>query len=176
MNSGAFAPRARSGGCGVFALGFAALVAAPLAPRAAVAAPCPVLLPVVGEFSSGFGHRGRGFHPGVDLRAPAGTPVVAPVAGTVVFTGRFHAYGVIVDIEHRDGSRARYAHLSRIAPEVRVGATMTPGQQMGAVGRTGRTTGAHLHVELRRNGRAEDPWPWLTRTACLDDREFAQAR
>ena len=147
-----------------------------MAPGSAMAAPCPVLLPVVGEFSSGFGHRGRRFHPGVDIRAPHGSPVMAPVGGTVVYSGRYYAYGLILDIEHQDGSRARYAHLARIAPGLQVGAAVEPGQLMGAVGRTGRTTGAHLHVELRRGGRAEDPWPWLTRTACLEGREFARAR
>ncbi len=145
------------------------LVAAALLPAAAHAAPCPIAMPVAGEFSSGFGARGRGFHPGVDLRAPHGSPVRAPVGGTVVFTGRWYAYGTIIDIEHRDGSIARYAHLSSIAPGVSPGAQVMPGQFIGAVGRTGRTTGAHLHIELRRHGRPVDPWPWLTRTACTPD-------
>jgi len=143
--------------------------AAALLPATARAAPCPIALPVVGEYSSGFGPRGRGFHPGVDLRAPHGAPVRAAAGGTVVFTGRWYAYGTIIDIEHRDGSIARYAHLSRIEAEIRPGAAVLPGQLIGAVGRTGRTTGAHLHVELRRHGRPVDPWPWLTRTACTDD-------
>lgn len=143
--------------------------AAVLLPGALHAAPCPIAMPVVGEYSSGFGQRGRGFHPGVDLRAPHGAPVRAAAGGTVVFTGRWYAYGTIIDIEHRDGSVGRYAHLSRIAAEVRPGAQVMPGQLIGAVGRTGRTTGAHLHVELRRFGRPVDPWPWLSRTACSDD-------
>lgn len=144
-------------------------IAAALLPTPLRAAPCPIALPVVGEFSSGFGPRGRGFHPGVDLRAPHGSPVRAAAGGTVVFVGRWYAYGTIIDIEHRDGSVARYAHLSQVTREVRPGTEVLPGQLIGAVGRTGRTTGAHLHVELRRHGRPVDPWPWLTRTACLDD-------
>jgi murein DD-endopeptidase MepM/ murein hydrolase activator NlpD len=155
------------------AAGFA--FAAMLLGGAAQAAPCPQALPVAGEYSSGFGPRGRGFHPGVDLRAPHGTPVRAAVGGTVVFAGRWYAYGTIIDIEHRDGTVARYAHLSRIGPGVAPGATVQPGQQIGAVGRTGRTTGAHLHVELRRHGRPVDPWPWLTRTACTGGTELAEA-
>lgn len=154
------------------ALAFAATAASAVP---AVAAPCPIAMPVAGEFSSAFGHRGRGFHPGVDLRAPVGTPVRAPVGGTVVFAGRYYAYGLMLEIEHRDGTRSRYAHLSRFAPDARVGSFVFPGQVIGAVGRTGRTTGAHLHIELRRDGRAVDPWPWLTRTACLDDRQLAEA-
>ena len=153
---------------------FAALASVFL-PAIATAAPCPVASPVAGEFSSGFGARGRGYHPGVDIRAPIGTPIRAPVGGRVVFTGRYYAYGLIVDIEHRDGSVSRYAHLSRISREVQVGGMVGPGEVIGAVGRTGRTTGAHLHIELRRNGRAVDPWPWLTRTACVDDRQMAEA-
>jgi YD repeat-containing protein len=154
----------------------AALAAAAcLAPAAhAPAAPCPVALPVAGEYSSGFGPRGRGFHAGIDLRAPSGTPVWAASGGTVTFAGRYFAYGLLVEVEHADGSRARYAHLARIAPGVRPGAALPAGGPLGAVGRTGRTTGAHLHVELRRHGRAVDPWPWLTRTAC-DGSGFAVA-
>ena len=153
---------------------FAALASVFL-PAIATAAPCPVAQPVAGEFSSGFGARGRGYHPGVDIRAPTGTPIRAPVGGRVVFTGRYYAYGLIVDIEHRDGSVSRYAHLSRISREVQVGGLVAPGEVIGAVGRTGRTTGAHLHIELRRAGRPVDPWPWLTRTACVDDRQMAEA-
>jgi len=158
-------------------LGFGALLAGLVAasPRPAAAAPCPIALPVQGEFSSGFGPRGRRFHPGVDLRAPVGTPVHAPVGGTVVFAGRYYAYGLMIEIEHRDGSRSRYAHLAGFAPGARVGAEVLPGQLIGRVGRTGRTTGAHLHVELRRDGRAENPWPWLTRTACIEDTQIAEA-
>lgn len=152
------------------------VLAAALVPASVGAAPCPVALPVAGEFSSGFGHRGRVFHAGVDLRAPAGTPVRAAAGGTVVFAGRYYAYGIILDIRHADGSVARYAHLARIAPGLAPGAAVAGGQTIGAVGRTGRTTGAHLHIELRRDGRAVDPWPWLTRTACRSDIEVAEAQ
>jgi murein DD-endopeptidase MepM/ murein hydrolase activator NlpD len=157
-------------------VGLAAACAAMVAAAPAASAQgCGGLLPVAGEYSSGFGPRGRGFHPGVDIRAPYGAPVTAARAGRVVFAGRYYAYGLIVDIEHRDGTVARYAHLSRIAPGVVVGAQIGPNGGIGAVGRTGRTTGAHLHVELRVNGRPVDPWPWLTQTACLEDRQLAEA-
>lgn len=153
----------------------AALFAATLAAPAALSAPCPIALPVQGEFSSGFGHRRGGFHPGVDLRAPVGTPVTAAAGGTVTMADRWYALGLTVEILHADGSRARYAHLSSFAPGIAPGAKVAPGQRIGAVGRTGRTTGAHLHVELRRDGRAVDPWPWLTRTACVPFLEVAEA-
>ena len=152
----------------------AALVAGPVMGSAS-AAPCPIALPVAGEFSSGFGHRGGRLHPGVDIRAPVGSEVRAAAGGMVIFAGRYFAYGIMLEIEHRDGSVARYAHLARINPDIRPGAVVLPGEPVATLGRTGRTTGPHLHIELRRHGRAVDPWPWLTRTACLADTEVAEA-
>ncbi len=144
-------------------------------PTGALAAPCPTALPVAGEFSSGFGARHGRPHPGVDLRAPVGTRVQSPLPSIVVFAGRYYDYGLMVEVEHADGSRARYAHLARFAPGVVVGARLAAGEAIGAVGRTGRTTGANLHVELRRAGRPVDPWPWLNRTACTAWTEVAEA-
>ena len=160
-----------------FAAGFGAACAAILAiaPRAALAGPCDGILPVAGEYSSGFGYRGRGFHPGVDIRAPYGAPITAARAGRVVFAGRYFAYGLIVDVEHADGTIGRYAHLSRLAPGVAVGAPVGPNGAIGSVGRTWRTTGAHLHFELRVDGRPVNPWPWLNQVACLDTRQVAEA-
>jgi murein DD-endopeptidase MepM/ murein hydrolase activator NlpD len=147
-----------------------------LAAVPALAAPCPSGLPVAGQVSSGFGMRHGRPHPGVDLRAPVGTPVHAAASGSVVFAGRYYHYGLMIEIEHQDGSRARYAHLSRFAPGLTAGREVRGGEQIGAVGRTGRTTGAHLHVELRRNGRPVDPWPWMTGQACNGFPEIAEAR
>ncbi len=144
-------------------------------PSAALAEPCPPALPVEGQFSSGFGMRHGRPHPGVDIRAPIGTAVGAAGGGIVVFAGRYFDYGLMVEIEHADGSRARYAHLARFAPGVTAGAAVRSGQRLGDVGRTGRTTGANLHVELRREGRPADPWPWLTATACVPTMEVAEA-
>lgn len=144
-------------------------------PAEALAAPCPVAMPVAGEFSSGFGPRHGRMHSGVDLRAPVGTPVRAVLPGTVIFAGRYFDYGLMVELRHEDGTRSRYAHLSRLGPGLAVGTRLDVGQAIGAVGRTGRTTGANLHVELRRGGRPVDPWPWLTRTACTSLTEIAEA-
>lgn len=143
-----------------------AVAAACLWPGLALAAPCNPVMPVSGEFSSGFGPRGARVHTGVDLRAPIGSPVVAAAAGRVVFAGRFFDYGLKVEVEHPDGSRARYAHLAHFTPGLRVGAQVARGQPIGALGRTGRVRGTNLHVGLRRHGMAEDPWPWLTGAAC----------
>ena len=152
-----------------------ALLLSLAAPAGALAAPCPAGLPVEGQFSSGYGMRHGRPHPGVDIRAPVGTPVEAAAPGTVIFAGRYFDYGLMVDIEHPDGSRARYAHLAGFAPGIAAGATVPAGQRIGAVGRTGRITGTNLHVELRRDGRAVDPWPWLTGTACTPVTEVAEA-
>ncbi len=142
----------------------------------AMAAPCPIGMPIAGEKSSPFGaaRGGRG-HSGADIRAPIGSPVRAASGGVVTFVGRFFDYGLMVEIEHFDGSRARYAHLARFAPGLSSGDRVRAGQDIGTLGRTGRTTGPNLHVELRRHGRPVDPWPWLTRTACADYLEVAEA-
>jgi len=142
----------------------------------AAAAPCPIGMPVAGEKSSAFGalRGGRG-HSGADIRAPIGSPVRAASGGVVTFVGRFFDYGLMVEIEHPDGSRARYAHLAWFAPGLSAGDRVRAGQDIGTLGRTGRTTGPNLHVELRRHGRPVDPWPWLTRTACAEYLEVAEA-
>lgn len=148
-----------------------------LTPAPAWAGPCPYALPVLlGEKSSAFGaRRGERGHSGSDIRAPAGTPVRLPAGGVVTRAGPYFAYGLMVEVEHPDGSRARYAHLARIERGVLPGAALRPGHPIGTVGRTGRTTGPNLHIELRRDGRAVDPWPWLTGMACIPLIEVAEA-
>lgn len=105
--------------------------------------------------SSGFGPRGAHYHPGIDITSPVGTPIRAARSGVVVSTGWEGAYGKMVEIDHGGGVRTRYAHASRIhvAPGERVDA----GDVIANVGMTGRTTGPHLHYEVRINGRAVNP-------------------
>jgi murein DD-endopeptidase MepM/ murein hydrolase activator NlpD len=96
------------------------------------------------------------FHRGVDLRAAYGQEVVATDAGRVVFSGVQGGYGTTVLIEHADGTRTRYAHLSNAA--VREGETVGAGQPVGRAGSSGRATGPHLHFERTdRQGRPIDP-------------------
>lgn len=117
--------------------------------------------PVPGVESSGFGwrrdpiRRHAKFHKGTDFRADRGTPVYAAGAGLVAFTGRQHGYGNIIYVDHGGGVVTRYAHLHRI--EVRPGDPVDAGARIGQVGSTGRTTGPHLHFEVRLDGRAVDP-------------------
>jgi murein DD-endopeptidase MepM/ murein hydrolase activator NlpD len=102
-----------------------------------------------------FGPRGATFHTGQDYPAPAGTPVAAAGYGCVEFVGWNDGYGRLVVIRHRLGMTSWYAHLSSIS--VPRGSCVVAGDRIGRVGSSGRTTGPHLHFELRVRGAAVDP-------------------
>ncbi|MCP3054484.1 M23 family metallopeptidase [Aurantimonas marianensis] len=127
-----------------------------------VAATLPISEPLPGSrLSSSFGIRSdpflgrRGLHSGDDYAAATGTPVPATAPGTVTKAGRAGGYGNLVEIDHGNGITTRYAHMSRV--DVAVGQTVAKGTKIGEVGSTGRSTGPHLHYEVRRAGRAVDP-------------------
>ena len=115
----------------------------------------------LGQMSSGFGRRtdpitGRiSMHTGLDFAAPRGTPIYAVGGGVVVFAGRNGAYGNMVEINHGGGYKTRYAHASEL--KVRKGDLVQKGEEIAAVGSTGRSTGSHLHLEVYRNGMAVNP-------------------
>jgi len=123
--------------------------------------------PVMGRISSSFGWRRHpitrrnDFHTGIDIRASRGTPIRAARDGRVTFAGWMGAYGKTVVIEHAGGHSTLYAHCSAIL--VRQGERVTAGQTIARVGSTGRSTGPHLHFEVRVNNRAVDPRPFLRR-------------
>jgi murein DD-endopeptidase MepM/ murein hydrolase activator NlpD len=98
---------------------------------------------------------GRRMHSGIDLAAPTGSPVAAPAGGVVSYANWRGGYGLLVTISHGGGLETRFAHLSRIM--VSPGQTVSRGQLVGLVGSTGRSTGSHLHYEVRQNGYAVDP-------------------
>jgi murein DD-endopeptidase MepM/ murein hydrolase activator NlpD len=127
----------------------------------------PTTLPVtMGYYSSTYGYRidpitGRNsFHTGVDLIAPTGTPVVAAAGGVVSTVAFVPEYGNIVEIDHDNGLTTRYAHLSR--SHVKVGDVVMKGQDIAQVGTTGRTTGPHLHFEVREKGIPLNPNKFLS--------------
>lgn len=123
----------------------------------------PLQSPVLEEHhvSSGFGFRRDPFtrslarHEGIDFVAPTGTPVLASAPGRVTEARYWGPYGLMVEVEHAWGFSTRYAHLSRLS--VRPGDEVAVGQQVGLLGNTGRSTGPHLHYEVRFRGRAINP-------------------
>ena len=96
-------------------------------------------------------------HLGVDYAARRGTPIVAAGSGTVVYAGRLGSYGKLVKIRHADGYETRYAHMKSFRRGIKRGKRVKKGQTIGYVGSTGRSTGPHLHFELRKRGRAVNP-------------------
>jgi murein DD-endopeptidase MepM/ murein hydrolase activator NlpD len=100
------------------------------------------------------------YHDGVDYAAPLGRPVRAIAAGTVVGAGRVADGAVVVRIRHADGSVSLYGHLNADL-DVRVGDRVETGERIGKIGMTGHTTGPHLHLELRSDGRTIDPQRWI---------------
>ncbi|MFI0792353.1 M23 family metallopeptidase [Micromonospora rubida] len=118
------------------------------------------LLPLQGyDFNAPYGMHGGKLHTGVDLVAPEGTPYVAIHAGAVTKAGWFGGYGYTVIVKHADGSEAIYGHSSAVT--VKEGQQVKAGDQLGLVGNTGHSYGAHLHLEIHVNGDPRDPVPWL---------------
>ncbi|PHQ89241.1 MAG: peptidase M23 [Sulfurimonas sp.] len=96
-------------------------------------------------------------HLGIDYAARRGTPIVAAGSGRVVYAARMGSYGKLIKIRHKDGYETRYAHLKSYRRGIKRGKRVRKGQTIGYVGTTGRSTGPHLHFELRKNGRAINP-------------------
>ncbi len=126
----------------------------------------PTMMPVSAPYNaSGFGLRidpftgQQAMHEGVDFLADAGTPVVAAAGGVVQFAGFHPQYGNMVDIDHGNDLTTRYAHMSRLY--VKEGAMVQRGRRIGDVGSTGRSTGPHLHFEVRFRGAPQNPSRFL---------------
>ena len=140
----------------------------PVAPTTGVSIPSRAPL-AAASTSSSYGMRthpvlgGRRAHNGIDLAAPTGTPVYATADGTVGRADWFSSYGLYVAIEHGGDIETRYAHMSRLA--VAAGERVKKGDVIGYVGSTGRSTGPHLHYEVRVAGNAVNPIPYMAETA-----------
>ena len=126
----------------------------------------PQALPASFQYiSSGFGYRtdpiegGAAFHPGLDFKGPFGAPIYAAARGTVSFVGQKSGYGNCVEIDHGNGVVTRYAHMSGF--RTRIGTPVRAGDLIGAIGSTGRSTGPHLHFEVRINDQPVNPRPFL---------------
>jgi murein DD-endopeptidase MepM/ murein hydrolase activator NlpD len=126
----------------------------------------PSIWPVEGTLESGFGGRRNPFggssyefHSGQDIEAAWGAPVIAGANGTVTFSGWQNGYGQLVVIDHGGGLTTRYGHLSALAASV--GQLVKRGELLGRVGSTGRSTGPHLHYEVRINDQPVNPLQYL---------------
>ena len=127
----------------------------------------PQAMPANFEYiSSGFGFRanpftggGGEFHPGLDFKGPYGAPIYAAAQGRVSFVGQRSGYGNCVEIDHGNGLVTRYAHMSGFRTQP--GRLVMPGELIGVIGSTGRSTGPHLHFEVRVNDRPVNPRPFL---------------
>jgi murein DD-endopeptidase MepM/ murein hydrolase activator NlpD len=135
----------------------------------------PARLP---RLSSRFGYRSdpilgaRALHAGIDIPGPLGTPVRASGDGVVRFAGQAGGYGRMVEVDHGNGLRTRYAHLSAIL--VRPGMPVAQGETIARMGSSGRSTGSHLHFEVRADGRASDPLRYLGGEAPLPDSQASR--
>ena len=126
----------------------------------------PSIWPLKGEIGSSFGARTDPFmgegtekHLGIDISGPYGHEVHSSADGFVIFSGRMSDYGNLVVVDHGHGFTTRYAHLSRFAAHT--GQYLNKGDVLGYVGMSGRTTGPHLHYEVRINDRPTDPIAYL---------------
>lgn len=127
----------------------------------------PMGYPRISSFTSFFGYRsdpfddGRAeFHPGIDFKGKKGDAVKCTASGKVIFAGWSNGYGKCIRIAHINSFETVYGHLSRI--KVKVGQQVNVGDEIGLVGSTGHSTGAHLHYEVRKNGRPINPVNFLT--------------
>lgn len=117
--------------------------------------------PVLGTISSRFGWRRREFHHGLDIACKINTPIRAAAPGKVVFAGVRRLYGKTVILQHANGTRTLYAHARTLL--VQEGQQVNRGQTIARVGVTGRTTGPHVHFEVRLNGKTVNPLTRLKR-------------
>lgn len=153
--------------------------AGPTGPTVQPSVSIPSRMPLEGSrLSSGYGMRnhpvigGRRRHKGVDLAAPTGTPIYATADGIVGRADWFSSYGLFVRIEHGADLETRYAHMSKLA--VAAGERVKKGDIIGYVGSTGRSTGPHLHYEVRIDGVAVNPIPYMVESEA--QQAFALAK
>ena len=122
-----------------------------------------------GWLSSKYGYRSdpftgkRTWHGGVDLAGKDGSDIIAVASGVVTWAGERYGYGNLVEVDHGDGLVTRYAHAKTV--KVKIGDVVQKGQVVALMGSTGRSTGPHVHFEVIRNGKAEDPVKYIQRAS-----------
>ena len=121
----------------------------------------PLAMPIKSAFryTSGFGARWNRKHEGIDMAGPVGTPIYATGDGVIVYAGWMNGYGNLIKIKHELGTETRYGHLSKI--RVKVGQKVSRNSLIGDMGNTGRSTGPHLHYEVRVDGKAVNPMSFI---------------
>lgn len=129
------------------------------APASVRRAPGQLQWPLRGVLYARFGRKGKSPHDGIDLAAPVGTPVRTAAEGSVLFAGPQQGYGLLVIIEHHQGLVTVYAHNRDL--RVRTGQQVRDGQVIATVGESGKTSGPHLHFEVRQDGAPVDPLDFL---------------
>ena len=112
-----------------------------------------------GYISSNYGYRWGSLHKGIDIARPNNRTIIAPDNGTVVSAGRDGGYGYKIVINHNNGFRTVYAHLASLS--VKAGQTVSKGQKIAVMGTTGNSTGVHLHFEVYKNGKLQNPLDFL---------------
>ncbi|PRX40920.1 transglycosylase-like protein with SLT domain [Planifilum fimeticola] len=123
--------------------------------------PTTLMFPANGEITSPFGWRWGRMHEGVDIGAPEGTPIVAAADGVVIKSGPASGYGWVIVIDHGGGLTTVYGHMYHSTVVVSQGEAVSKGQKIASIGNNGRSTGPHLHFEVRMNGNSLDPLKYL---------------
>ena len=132
-----------------------------------------IIWPIVGGINSHFGRRGVTFHDGIDISAEEGTPIRAIGQGEVIYSDQLRGYGNLVIVRHSEGLVSVYAHNQ--VNLVTAGQFVAQGDIIAKVGSTGRVTGPHLHLEIRKNNVAQDPLLYLPQLCCRESSDIVDA-
>ena len=141
-------------------------VSVPPLPRASDLPGNAIIWPIVGDINSHFGRRGATCHDGIDISAKEGTPIKAIDNGEVIYSDQLRGYGNLVILRHAGGLVSVYAHNQ--VNLVASGELVAQGDIIAKVGSTGRVTGPHLHLEIRKNNVAQDPLLYLPQLCCRE--------
>ena len=149
------------------------IVSTPPVPRSSELPENAIIWPIVGGINSHFGRRGATFHDGIDISAQEGTPIKAIGKGEVIYSDQLRGYGNLLILRHSGGLVSVYAHNQ--VNLVAAGDLVAQGEVIAKVGSTGRVTGPHLHLEIRKNNVAQDPLLYLPQLCCLQSSDIVEA-